>query len=105
MRKITKQVCTAFLNSKNIKIDNSEVSVRTREDGKTIVTMYLFGNVIAQREAGRSDFSITNAGWRSNTTKERLNGLPGVRIFTQNYQFYLNGKPWNGDWVTIPGTL
>jgi len=44
---------------------------------------------------------ITNAGWQSNTTKERLNGLSGVSIYQKNFQWFLNGKPWNGDWITV----
>lgn len=44
---------------------------------------------------------ITNAGWRSNTTKERLNGLPNVKINQSKGDSYLNGKEWNGEWVQI----
>jgi hypothetical protein len=39
---------------------------------------------------------ITNAGWRSNTTKERLNGLPNVSIQQKKGDWYLNGEVWNG---------
>ena len=45
--------------------------------------------------------SISNAGWQSNTTKERLNGLPNVGIYQKNWQWYLNGNEWNGEWTRV----
>ena len=44
---------------------------------------------------------ISNAGWATNTTKERLNGLPGVRVNQKNYQWFVNGIPWTGEPVYI----
>jgi hypothetical protein len=55
----------------------------------------LHGNKIAALEADGKMW-VSSAGWRSNTTKERLNGLPGVRVNQKNYQWYLNGQPWDG---------
>ena len=63
-------------------------------------TLYLHDNAIAKfDENGR--LWITNAGWKSNTTKERLNGIPGVSIYQKDFTWYLNDEPWNGDWVRI----
>jgi hypothetical protein len=45
--------------------------------------------------------SISNAGWASNTTKERLNGLPNVRIHQKNWNWFLNGVEWNGEWTRV----
>ena len=45
--------------------------------------------------------SISNAGWESNTTKERLNGLPGVSIRQKNWSWFLNGEEWDGNWKRI----
>jgi len=45
--------------------------------------------------------SVSNAGWASNTTKERLNGLPGVRVNQKNWNWYLNGQEWDGGWKRI----
>jgi hypothetical protein len=44
---------------------------------------------------------ISNAGWASNTTKERLNGIPGVHIKQKNWTWYLNGQEWDGGWKRI----
>ena len=44
---------------------------------------------------------INDGGWQSNTTKERLNGLPNVSIHQKDFQWYLNGEAWDGEWVYI----
>lgn len=44
---------------------------------------------------------ITNAGWKSNTTKERLNGLPNVSIQQKKGEWFLNGTAWNGEWIKV----
>ena len=81
-RQITKDTVSNFVKRNPFKKANSEVSV----NGTTIL-LKLHGNVIAQiDELGM--LSITNAGWHSNTTKERLNGLPSVRISQRNFQWY-----------------
>jgi len=41
------------------------------------------------------------AGWNTNTTRERLNALNGVRVTTKKGQAYLNGEKWDGEWITI----
>lgn len=91
MRKITKEIVSAFMNHETKKIGNS------RTDG---MTLYLHDNAIAKWDAeGR--LWVTNAGWWSTTTKERLNGLPGVMLCQKKFTWYLNEEPWNGDWTII----
>ncbi len=94
MRKITRESIAAFNNSVNFKKANMEVEVVANN-----VYMYLHNNLIAQRV--NNFLSITNAGWQSNTTKERLNGLNGVSINQKNFVWYLNGKEWNGKLIEI----
>lgn len=90
MRKVTQQVCGAFRSGDKLKVSNTET------DGRAI---YLFGNKIAEkREDG---LYITLAGWNSNTTRERLNGLAGVSINTKQGQAFLNGKEWGGEWIKV----
>ena len=91
MRKITKEIVSAFMNHETKKIGNS------RTDG---TTLYLHDNAIAKWDAeGR--LWVTNAGWKSTTTKERLNGIPGVSIYQKNYTWYLNDRPWDGSWTEV----
>lgn len=90
MRKITREIVHAFEHGITTKIDNS------RTDGRS---MWLFDNKIAEWKA--DGLWVTNAGWQSNTTKERLNGLRGVRIQQVRGQWYLNDIAWNGEWVRV----
>jgi hypothetical protein len=105
MRKITIATCSAFEAKRVFKLDNTEVVVLGDETTKSeIVTLLLHGNPIAKcfyTDGDLVSFNITNAGWQSNTTKERLNGLNGVGIYQKKGQWYLNGKEWNGEWVNV----
>ena len=88
-KKITQQSVRKFLDRTPFKKDNTEV---VKED--SIYYLKLFGNKIAAIDNGR--MWISNAGWDSNTTKERLNGLPNVRINQSKGVWYLNGIYWDG---------
>jgi len=97
MRKITKiteLAITAFNNGDNFIRNNTTVY---HTNGITRLSLY--GNAIAKREDGI--LSISDGGWKSKTTKERLNGLHGVDICQKNFIWYLNGKEWDGGWVVI----
>lgn len=85
----------AFLNRKNKKERNTE---SLNED------LYLFDNKIAEWRG--DDIWITNAGWKSVTTKDRLNQLP-VYVKQQKGLWYIMlpheqvWKEWNGQWIKI----
>lgn len=90
MRKITALTTLAFERKQKLSMGN------THTDGEAL---YLHGNKIAEwREDG---LYISNAGWMSNTTKERLNGLRGVSISQKNFTWFLNGREWDGEWIKI----
>lgn len=63
------------------------------------LALYLHGNKIAQHTS--EGLEIDSCGWNSNTTRERLNGLKGVRVTTKLGQMYLNGKKWDGERVNV----
>ena len=90
MRQITDRICRAFEQGRVLKIDNSET------DGQNL---WLFGNKIAQFRNG--EIWITDAGWSSKTTRERLNGLSGVQISQRAGSWYLNGNLWQGEWTSV----
>lgn len=90
MRKITKQVVGAFMRHERCDKGN------TWTDGENL---YLFGNKIAKWDL--NGVCITNCGWFSSTTKERLNAITGVKIVQKNWVWYLNGKEWDGSWIRI----
>lgn len=89
MRKVTQKAVQCFRNNVNFKQGNTKVERLGNE-----TRLYLHNNLIAKRNP--KGLYITNAGWQSNTTKERLNALPNVSIHQKNWEWYLNGKKWNG---------
>lgn len=90
-RKTTQIAIDAFLKGDKVTTSN------TTTDG---VNLYLYGNKIAEKR--KDGIYITNAGWFSNTTKERLNGLPNVDIHQKNKVWYLNDQEWDGQWTKVP---
>jgi len=95
MRKITKESVNAFLNRKQFSKSNMSVTI---EEGITYLKLH--NNKIAAL-LGDGRMWISNAGWKSNTTKERLNGLPNVSIYQRNWVWFLNDTPWNGNPIYI----
>lgn len=95
-RQITVESCNAFMSARKMSKQNMLVIVEDLN-----VKMYLHGNLIAKREIGSNNIMISNAGWFSTTTKERLNGLPGVSVCQKKGVWFLNGNEWNGEWVTV----
>ena len=91
MRKITEESVQAFEEGVPFKKSNMKVKVEGLLAG-----LYLFDNLIATKRVDEKNVTITNAGWKSNTTKERLNGLKGVDIRQSKGVWYLNGIEWDG---------
>jgi|TARA_R110002012_G_C11307963_1_gene574202 hypothetical protein len=97
MRKITEESINAFMNAEKFNKQNMSVEVLPN-----VTILKLHGNAIAYRyNDPKKTLSITNCGWESNTTKERLNALPNVNIVQKNWVWYLNGKEWNGELIDI----
>ena len=92
MRKITREAAMAFMEARPFKKDNTEVVVYLN-----CTILKLFGNQIAYRynDPDRT-LSITTCGWKSATTKERLNAIPGVHIRQGNGKWFLNDVEWEG---------
>jgi hypothetical protein len=95
MRKITSEAVDHFLNRSKFRKSNMAVSI---EEGITYLKLH--NNKIAAL-LGDGRMWISNAGWASNTTKERLNGLPNVSVRQKNYRWYLNGTEWDGNPIYI----
>ena len=94
-RKITNESVNKFLSRETFKKSNMEVDQCYGQ-----FRLKLHGNVIAVLDEFNM-LSISNAGWESTTTKERLNGLPHVRIHQRKFQWYLNGNEWDGEWTRV----
>ena len=93
MRQITQDSVNAFMQDKEFKKQNMRVDIiRGFATG-----LYLHNNLIAIRyHAEPKELYISNCGWATPTTKERLNALPNVSIQQKDFVWYLNGKEWNG---------
>ena len=97
MRQITKESINAFLNAEKFNKQNMAVEVLPN-----VTVLKLHGNEIAYLyNDPNKTLSISNCGWFTPTTKERLNALPNVHIQQKNYVWYLNGKEWNGELIDI----
>lgn len=87
MRQITEIIINAFMLNQNIEVGDSEV-VSNGEFTK----LYLHGNLIACKKIATGETEISMAGYPSQTTRERLNGLPGVKVYQKQGKQYLNGE-------------
>ena len=94
MRTVTKNAANCFYNKGNGNFSNTSVITEGN-----MTKMFLFGNLIAKLENDK--LFITNAGWKSNTTKERLNALKGVNILQKKGEWFLNGEKWDGKLTEI----
>ncbi len=97
MRQITITMAEAFLRGEIKKVDN------TMTDGSAL---YLFDNKIVEWRG--DELWITNCGWQTKTTMERLNGigaLANFRICQKKKVWYLNGEEWDGEWIQIQTNL
>lgn len=109
MKKVTQQT-TDYFNSNGLngkaKVGNTEVEFMAYYPAAPankydLIVYSLFGNVIAVKDRKNGDVWITNAGWNTVTTKERLNGIDGVSINQVKGIWYLNGKQWGGEWTKV----
>lgn len=92
MRTITEKAVEKFLNAEPFKSGNTSVKVLPN-----VTVLVLFGNEIAYKYNNpEKTLAITNCGYKTNTTKERLNALPNVHIQAKKGVWYLNGLEWDG---------
>lgn len=97
MRKVTQNAVNSFLNAQKFREGNTTVEVL---DNVTILKLH--NNPIAYLyNDPEKTLSITNAGWFSNTTKERLNAIPNVNIKQVKGKWFLNGNAWDGKLIDI----
>ena len=96
MRKITIESTKAFEENRNFKKANTEVVT-----DRHTTFLKLHGNTIAIKNIETDEVKISNCGWLTTTTKERLNGLEGVKIMQKDFVWYLNGKEWSGKLITV----
>ena len=97
MRNITRLAVKAFFNRERFSMDNTKVTTRFDAKNDTIEQVfYLHGHAIAQLTP--SGVILSNCGWQTNTTKERLNGIlehmGQDKIRQVKGVWYQNGTEW-----------
>ena len=96
MRQVTAKAVHAFLNRAQICVQNT--AVETNQDGETFLKLH--GNTIASLDSS-GVLRVSTAGWDTMTTRERLNGLPGVEVRKKSGQLLLNGEAWDGGFTAV----
>ena len=96
MRKITELSAEAFESNTAFRSGNTVVSVSSES-----VELKLHGNTIARKDIASNQLTISTCGWNTNTTRERLNGLSGVKVYQKKGVLHLNGTPWNGKSILV----
>ena len=71
-------------------LDGKDANTESREG-----SLYLHGNLIAQRDDDKSEIWISNAGWKTQLTQRRLNELlnkmrVAAKIATRDGQQYID---------------
>lgn len=99
MRKVTEKAAKAMRQGENMTSGNT----RVHSDGSV---MELHGNTIAIYDRLEQKLTLRDSGWKSATTKERLNGVldvfgVGAYITQKNHTWYVvtaSGQryPWGG---------
>lgn len=97
-RKITKRSIAAFLDGHYFSEANTVVI-----EVHSVWELRLHGNTIAIRDTRNipETISICTSGWDTVTTRERLNGIPGVSVYHKKGELFLNGERWDGKWKRI----
>lgn len=97
MRKVTRQIAEAFEARKSRTVGN------TTTDGETV---WLHGNPIVRRneneEGGVENIEVSMAGWPTNTTRERINGIldylgSSVGVWQDDHEQYIGRRRWDDD--------
>lgn len=92
MRKIEIEAKEAFFAGKNLKKANVIINTFTHPGTGKISDYYLHGNRIAEYHHETKKLTISDCGWKTNTTKGRLNSiLPhNYFIYQKDWTWYLN---------------
>jgi hypothetical protein len=91
MRQVSKETAMAFAMGYSVKNSNTRVEFVKESQCSYI---YLHNNLIAVKDNNNRKLMITNAGWFTPTTKERLNAIlyyccTNKKIYQSKGQWYI----------------
>ena len=88
-----------YFKSSNMEVEQSHRSVHGELGYERIISVRLHGNEVLAIYPAEKSFVAMDCGWRTSTTKSRLNVLlgcfsSGFSIFQKNHIWYFQGKTW-----------
>ena len=89
MRWIEQQMCKAVQHCVDWKMDNTQVLY---SPSREVSCVYLHGNLIAT--ISKDEVEIYDGGWRTNTTKSRLNAIINALCDGYNQSIYQHKSEW-----------
>lgn len=95
MRAIEKQMLNAINTRTSMRVDNTTVSTNGDE-----TAVHLHGHEIATINWRINTLTIRDCGWRTSTTKSRLNailGRCGAMLYQKKGEWYLDDNEWKGE--------
>jgi len=103
MRKITSQSVDAFVNGYRFNRGNTAVSGCGATEIRKCYLM-LHNNLIAKKEVQTNTLTISDCGWQTDTTKERLNGVLyrltfGWGLFQNRGEWFLTNDEETVQWT------
>ena len=103
MRKITSQSVDAFVNGYRFNRGNTTVSGCGATEIRKCYLM-LHNNLIAKKEVQCNTLTISDCGWQTDTTKERLNGVLyrltfGWGLFQNRGEWFLTNDEETVQWT------
>jgi len=103
MRKITSQSVDAFVNGYRFNRGNTTVSGCGATEIRKCYLM-LHNNLIAKKEVQTNTLTISDCGWQTDTTKERLNGVLyrltfGWGLFQNRGEWFLTNDEETVQWT------
>jgi len=106
-KKITREAVEALFNGQHFTRGNTRVALRVAPAGGTVAELFLHGTAIARRYLLTGTVLVRHADWRTNTTKERLNGVLAMigraGIHQKDFRWYLGDRAWDegANWTKV----
>jgi hypothetical protein len=102
VRKIEKAMLDAMTRGQDFSRDNTTVYWYTDADDERYCEVRLHGNRIAEYRPSLSEVYVTDAGWKTATTKSRLNAildtLVGIRLYQHDFEWFFNIEAVRHHW-------
>ena len=96
-----------LLKSGNMEVEQIHLGVAGTVHYERIIQVRLHGSVIARLYPLTDTFTVSDAGYQTNVTKNRINALLSVfspdagRVYAKSFDWYFGDSAWSGE-ATLP---